>query len=267
MQTSEELKSLVREKYSQLASAPRSTGCCGIPAASDTELFHFMADDYAQTAGYEQAADLGLGCGLPVQFAQIRPGDTVVDLGSGAGNDCFVARHETGETGRVIGLDFTPAMVAQARANAARLGYTNVEFVQGDIEQMPLPEDLADVVVSNCVLNLVPGKPSAFAELYRILKPGGHFSISDIVTTGELAPQVRQAAELYAGCVGGAVLEREYLGMLEAAGFTKIQVQKSRAIEVPEALLTSQLSAEDIAAFRASGAGIRSITVYGEKPL
>ena len=136
--------------------------------------------------GYNPDADLGLGCGLPTQFAKIKKGDVVIDLGSGAGNDCFIARAETGETGKVIGIDFTPAMIEKARANAEKLGFHNVEFRQGDIENMPVAVNLADVIVSNCVLNLVPNKDGVFKDIYRVLKPGGHFSISDVVLVGEL---------------------------------------------------------------------------------
>ena len=150
--------------------------------------------------GYKEEADLGLGCGLPTQFAMIQEGDTVVDLGSGAGNDCFVARHEAGATGKVIGIDFTPEMVNLARKNAAVNGFNNVEFRQGDIEDMPVIEGTVDVVVSNCVLNLLPTKDKIFHEIHRVLKSGGHFSISDIVLEGDLPTELTQAAEMYAGC-------------------------------------------------------------------
>ena len=145
-----------------------------------------MADDYNTLEGYNPDADLGLGCGLPTQFAKIKKGDVVIDLGSGAGNDAFIARHETGETGKVIGIDFTPAMIERARKNAEARGFNNVEFRQGDIEKMPVTSNAADVIVSNCVLNLVPNKDAVIKEIFRVLKPGGHFSISDIVLEGEL---------------------------------------------------------------------------------
>src|ERR1043166_8677038 len=201
MQTEQELKELVRRKYSEIALQDKDTNaasCCGASCCS-TEVYNIMSDDYTQLEGYAAEADLGLGCGLPTQFANIKKGDIVIDLGSGAGNDCFIARSETGETGKVIGIDFTPAMIEKARANAEKLGYHNVEFRQGDIEEMPVTANVADVIVSNCVLNLVPNKAGVFKEIYRVLKNGGHFSISDIVLEGDLPPQIKEAAEMYAG--------------------------------------------------------------------
>jgi SAM-dependent methyltransferase len=225
-----------------------------------------MADDYSKLEGYNPDADLGLGCGLPTQFAKIKKGDVVIDLGSGAGNDAFIARHETGETGKVIGIDFTPAMVARARQNAEVRGFNNVEFRQGDIEEMPVSNGTADVIVSNCVLNLVPNKDRVFKEIFRVLKPGGHFSISDIVLEGELPAEIKEAAEMYAGCVAGAIQKNSYLQLIEANGFRNVVVQKDKAIVVPDDILKKYLSADQLASFRNSGTGIRSITVYAEKP-
>lgn len=259
---------MVREKYSAIALQDKVTNessCCGSGCCSD-EVYNIMSDDYTTLEGYNPEADLGLGCGLPTQFAQIKPGDTVIDLGSGAGNDCFIARKEAGETGRVIGVDFTPAMIGKARANVEALGYNNVEFRQGDIEKMPVTAAIADVIVSNCVLNLVPNKAGVFKEIYRVLKPGGHFSISDIVLVGGLPAKIREAAELYAGCVAGAIQKKEYLGLIEATGFNGIVLQKEKVITVPDDILGQYLGAEEIAAFKASGTGIYSITVYAEKP-
>ncbi len=222
MQTETQLKELVRETYTTVADQSRevnAASCCGSGCCSPLDDVAIMADDYSHLAGYVADADLGLGCGLPTQFAHIKPGDTVIDLGSGAGNDCFVARHETGLTGKVIGIDFTPAMIDRARRNADTLGYNNVEFREGDIEQMPVADNVADVVVSNCVLNLVPNKASVLAEIARVLKPGAHFSMSDIVLQGDLPTGLRQAAELYAGCVSGAIQQEEYLRLIKEAGF------------------------------------------------
>ncbi len=268
METQEKVKELVRQKYSEIALQDKDTNassCCGAGGCS-TEVYNIMADDYTQLEGYNPDADLGLGCGLPTQFAKIKKGDVVIDLGSGAGNDAFIARHETGETGKVIGIDFTPAMIEKARHNAEVRRFNNVEFRQGDIEKMPVTANTADVIVSNCVLNLVPNKDGVIKEIYRVLKPGGHFSISDIVLEGQLPKEIREAAEMYAGCVAGAIQKQVYLELIEANGFKNITVQKDKAIIIPDDILSQYLSAEQIAAFKQSGTGIRSITVYAEKP-
>lgn len=267
MTTQDNVKELVRQKYAEIALQDKDTNtasCCGAGGCS-TEVHNIMADDYTSLDGYNADADLGLGCGLPTQFAKIKKGDVVIDLGSGAGNDAFIARHETGETGKVIGIDFTPAMIERARQNAEARGVHNVEFRQGDIEHMPVTANTADVVVSNCVLNLVPNKDAVIKEIYRVLKPGGHFSISDIVLEGELPKQIKEAAEMYAGCVAGAIQKQVYLELIEANGFKNITVQKDKAIIIPDDILSNYLSAEQIEAFKASGTGIRSITVYAEK--
>lgn len=269
METQEQLKALVKEKYTEIAMQDKETNqssCCGSGCCS-TDVYNIMTDDYTAVEGYNPDADLGLGCGLPTQFAKIRQGDVVIDLGSGAGNDAFVARHEVGEAGKVIGIDFTPAMIERARMNAEKLGFHNVEFRQGDIEQMPVSANMADVIVSNCVLNLVPNKDGVMKEIYRVLKPGGHFSISDIVLEGQLPETIRTAAEMYAGCVSGAIQKQVYMELIEQNGFVNVVVQKDKAIVIPDDILSNYLSAEEIAAFKLSGVGIRSITVYAEKPV
>jgi ubiquinone/menaquinone biosynthesis C-methylase UbiE len=268
MQTENDVKELVRQKYAEIALQDKETNqssCCGAGGCS-TEVYNIMADDYTELEGYHPDADLGLGCGLPTQFAKIKKGDVVIDLGSGAGNDAFIARHETGETGKVIGIDFTPAMIEKARKNAEVRGFHNVEFRQGDIESMPVTANTADVIVSNCVLNLVPNKAAVIQEIYRVLKPGGHFSISDIVLEGSLPKEIQNAAEMYAGCVAGAIQKQVYLELIEVAGFKNVTVQKDKAIIIPDDILSQYLSAEQLAAFKQSGTGIRSITVYAEKP-
>ncbi len=268
METQEQVKNMVRQKYSDIALQDKQTNessCCGSGCCS-TEVYNIMADDYTQLEGYNPDADLGLGCGLPTQFARIKEGDVVIDLGSGAGNDTFIARHETGETGKVIGIDFTPAMLERARQNAEVRGFNNVEFRQGDIENMPVTDNVADVIVSNCVLNLVPNKDGVFKEIFRVLKPGGHFSISDIVLHGELPHQIKEAAAMYAGCVAGAIQKQVYLELIEGNGFTGVTIQKDKPIIVPDDILSNYLSAEHLEAFKQSGTGIRSITVYAEKP-
>lgn len=268
MKTSEELKELVKEKYSQIAEQDKAlnqASCCGSGAGS-TEVYNIMTDDYTDLKGYNPQADLGLGCGLPTQFAQIKEGDTVIDLGSGAGNDCFIARHETGVSGKVIGIDFTEAMIKKARLNAEKLGYNNVEFRQGDIEEMPVSDNVADVIVSNCVLNLVPNKQKVVKEVFRVLKPGGHFSISDIVLIGDLPEALQQDAEMYAGCVSGAIQKEQYLDFIKEAGFQDISLQKEKPIIIPEDILSKYLNPEEIRAFNSGHTGIFSITVFGEKP-
>ncbi|MEO8582159.1 MAG: arsenite methyltransferase [Flavitalea sp.] len=268
MQTQEELKEMVRQKYSAIALQDKTineSSCCGSGCCS-TEVYNIMSEDYTQMEGYNANADLGLGCGLPTQFAQIKIGNVVIDLGSGAGNDAFIARAETGETGKVIGIDFTAAMIEKARMNAEKLNLHNVEFRQGDIEKMPVTANTADVVISNCVLNLVPNKNGVMAEIYRVLKPGGHFSISDIVLEGSLPYNLKEAAEMYAGCVSGAIQKQEYLDLIAANGFEDIVIQKEKIIVIPDDILSNYLSADEILNFRNSVSGIYSITVLANKP-
>jgi len=269
-ETSEQLKEIVKEKYSQIAEQSKSvneSSCCGATCGCSIVDYTVMADDYSKLKGYAPDADLGLGCGLPTEFALIKEGDTVVDLGSGAGNDCFVARSITGEKGKIIGIDFTERMIEKARANADKLGYKNVEFRQGDIENMPIAGGVADVVVSNCVLNLVPDKKQAFAETFRILKKGGHFSVSDIVLVGELPEGLRKSAEMYVGCVAGAIQKEEYLGIIKEAGFKEVKIQKDKRIELPDEILRDYLSEGEIKDFKEGKSGIFSVTVYAEKPV
>ncbi len=262
------VKEMVRQKYSEIALQDKevnTSSCCGAGGCS-TEVYNIMSEDYKQLEGYNPDADLGLGCGLPTEFAQIQKGDVVIDLGSGAGNDAFIARHEAGESGKVIGIDFTPAMIDKARHNAEVRGFHNVEFRQGDIEKMPVTAETADVIVSNCVLNLVPNKDGVFKEIFRVLKTGGHFSISDIVLVGALPEKIRNAAEMYAGCVSGAIQKDDYLDLIKKNGFAKLRLQKEKKINIPDDILSNYLSSKEIEDFKNSGAGIFSITVYAEKP-
>jgi arsenite methyltransferase len=268
MSNAEELKKIVKDKYSEIALQSKEqnvASCCGATGCGTVD-YAIFAESYTQLEGYNPEADLGLGCGVPTEFARIKAGDTVLDLGSGAGNDCFVSRALVGENGKVIGVDMTEAMIAKARENAAKLDFLNVEFRQGEIEDLPIAANRADVVISNCVLNLVPNKRKAFAETFRVLKPGGHFSISDVVLVGDLPEDLVQASEMYAGCVSGAIQKEEYLNIIREAGFTNITVQKEKAIQVPDEILQDYLSAEAISQFRNSDTGIFSITVYGDKP-
>ena len=267
MNTNEEIKEMVKQKYAEIALQNQETNassCCGSGGCS-TEVYNIMTDDYDHLEGYNPDADLKLGCGLPTEFAKIKTGDYVVDLGSGAGNDCFVARAETGESGKVVGIDFTPEMIEKARNNADKLGFNNVEFRLGDIENIPLMSNVADVVVSNCVMNLVPNKPKAFAEVQRILKPTGHFSISDIVLVGDLPEKIKNAAEMYAGCVASAIQMEDYLKIIENSGFKNISLQKKKPIIVPDDILKNYLNEEEIQQYKDSTTRIYSITVYAEK--
>ena len=267
MDTNEKIKEMVKQKYSEIALQDQETNassCCGSGGCT-TEVYNVMSDEYYHLEGYSADADLKLGCGLPTEFAKIQPGNTVVDLGSGAGNDCFVARHETGETGKVIGIDFTPEMIDKARLNADKLKYNNVEFRLGDIENIPTMSNIADVVVSNCVMNLVPNKPKAFSEVHRILKVGGHFSISDIVLTGNLPEKIKNAAEMYAGCVASAIQKDEYLDIIKNSGFKNITLQKEKPIIIPNDILKNYLNEDEIETYNSNKKIIFSITVYAEK--
>lgn len=268
METSEQIKQNVKEIYGKIATQTKqdnAASCCGAGGCS-TEVYNIMSEEYTDLQGYNPDADLGLGCGLPTQFAKIKPGDTVLDLGSGAGNDCFVARAVVGEAGKVIGVDMTEKMIDLARDNAEKLNFNNVEFRLGEIEKLPLAADRVDVVVSNCVLNLVPDKQKAFQEIYRVLKPGGHFSISDVVLVGELPEKLQSATEMYAGCVAGALQKTKYISLIHESGFKNVTVQKEKPIIIPNDILLNYLSEQEINEYKTSGKGIFSITVYAEKP-
>ena len=265
----EDLKLIVKEKYGEIAIQSKlinQSSCCGSTGSCSDVDYTIFSDDYSGQEGYNPDADLGLGCGLPTAFAKIKKGDTVIDLGSGAGNDCFVARSVAGESGKIIGIDFTEKMIEKARANAEKLGFNNVEFRQGDIDSMPVTSNKADVIVSNCVLNLVPNKHKVFSEIFRVLKPGGHFSISDIVLVGELPAKWREIAELYAGCVSGAIQKTEYLGIIAETGFVNTSLQKEKEIVIPDDILANYLNADEIALYKKGDTKIVSITVYAEKP-
>jgi arsenite methyltransferase len=262
------LKNIVKEKYGEIATQAERQGsstCCGSDCGCSSD-FDVMTPEYTNVAGYVKEADLGLGCSIPTEVANIKQGNTVLDLGSGAGNDCFVARSIVGPSGSVIGVDMTERMIEKANANNAKLGFANVEFRLGDIESMPVDTDTADVVISNCVLNLVPDKVKAFSEIYRVLKPGGHFAISDIVLQGVLPQKLQEDAVMYAGCVSGALQKDEYLAIVQSAGFRHVTVAKERATPLPDEVYAKYLSPDEIREFKKRGAGIFSITVVGEKP-
>lgn len=260
-------KEIVKEKYSQIVDESKSDGCCGSSGCCSTVDYTDFSESYKELEGYNPEADLGLGCGIPTAFARIKKGDTVVDLGSGAGNDCFVARALTGESGRVIGIDMTEAMITKARQNSLKLGYKNVEFRLSDIENMSVESNSVDVVISNCVLNLVPDKRKAFLEIMRILKPGAHLSVSDVVLKGDLPEGIKEASEMYAGCVSGAIELEKYINLMSDAGLNNIIVQKEKMITLPDETLRNYLDKDELGKFRESGTGIFSITVYAEKPM
>lgn len=262
-----DIKEIVKSKYNLIADQSNDESCCcskGDSAAWDKD-YTIFSENYKKLEGYSEEADLGLGCGLPTQFAQISKGDTVLDLGSGAGNDCFVARAIVGESGKVIGVDFADKMLEKARKNAQTLGYQNVKFIKGDIDQLPIKDETIDVVVSNCVLNLVPDKVKAFAEIHRVLKTGGHFSVSDIVISGTLPEKLLKEAEMYAGCVAGAITNTAYLGIIKSQGFTEIKVPKVKEIHIPDETLVKYLNPDELAKYRNSDIGIFSITVFAKK--
>lgn len=266
----EDIKQIIKEKYSEIASQTKeqnAPSCCGAVSCGSVVDYSVFSENYDQLKGYNPDADLGLGCGLPTEFAGIQPGNTVLDLGSGAGNDCFVARALVGEEGYVAGIDFTEAMINKARENARKLGFTNVDFIQGDIENIPVKWGVVDVVISNCVLNLVPDKQKAFSEINRVLKQGGHFCISDVVLQGELPQGLKDDAIMYAGCVSGALPREEYLRIIEEAGFKNIEINKEKKIELPDDLLLNYISTDDLAKFKSGETGIFSITVVGSKPV
>ncbi len=271
MQTGKEIKKVVRDKYAEIVKQAeekgKSSGCCeptGCCGTSEIDYSMFN-DNYSDQEGYVAEADLNLGCGIPTEFAGINIGDTVVDLGSGAGNDVFVARAIVGTEGKVIGIDFTEEMLEKANKNNSKLGFNNVEFKFGEIENLPIETDEIDVVISNCVLNLVPDKAKAFSEIYRILKPGGHFCVSDIVLIGDLPEGLKKSASMYAGCVSGALQKEDYMAHIKNSGFTNVEIKTTKRIQLPEDLLKEYLNEEEFQLFKENEFGIFSITVVGYK--
>lgn len=264
----DDLKLVVKEKYGKIAKQSKilnESSCCGATSCCSTVDYAVFAESYDKEKGYNSDADLGLGCGIPTQFANIKEGDSVLDLGSGAGNDCFVARAIVGNKGKVTGIDFTDAMLEKARTNNAKLGFSNVEFVKGDIEDMPLPDNAFDVIVSNCVLNLVPNKEKAFSEIYRVLKPGGHFCVSDVVIKGQLPEALQKDAEMYAGCVSGAIPISKFFDIVRQHDFQDIVLHKQKAITIPDEILIKYIDSEELDKFHSDEIGIFSITVSGKK--
>jgi len=264
----ENIKEIVKDKYSLIAKQAKEqndTSCCGSTGCCDTIDYAIFSEDYTLQKGYTKDADLGLGCGLPTSFADIKEGDNVLDLGSGAGNDCFVARSQVGDIGKVTGLDFTDAMIEKAIINNNKLGFDNINFVKGDIEEMPFDDNIFDVVISNCVLNLVPDKTKAFNEIYRVLNKGGHFCISDVVISGVLPDKLKKDAEMYAGCVSGAIDKDDYVGIIRNSGFNNIEIHKEKEIEIPNEIMLNYLTIDELREFKKDKIGIHSITINAEK--
>lgn len=232
------VKGTVQEKYDAIARGQRDPCYCMVEQA-----------DYRDKTGYQADADLGLGCGTPVDHAELQFGETALDLGSGAGLDAMIAAPLVGAKGKIIGVDFTPSMVARAEKNAAAIGADNVAFLEGDIEQLPIEDSSIDVVISNCTINLVPNKAQAYAEIFRVLRPGGRFVISDVVTVGSPDPELLRRAEEVAGCVAGAAEKESYMQLIAAAGLEKLEVVQFRSLEV--------ISEQD---------GLASITIRGRRP-
>ncbi|HWQ21305.1 MAG TPA: arsenite methyltransferase [Clostridia bacterium] len=244
----QKIKEIVKDKYGKIAAGSGcgcGSGCQPMPDDSVDDISKGLGYSDADLAAVPEGANLGLGCGNPLAFAALKEGDVVLDLGSGAGFDSFLAARKVGTTGKVIGVDMTPEMIARATANAKSGGYDNVEFLLGDIEALPLPDDSVDMAISNCVINLAPDKEKVFRELYRVLRPGGRFMVSDLVLLKELPEKVRTDVEAYVGCVAGAVLKDQYLGVISAAGFEDVRiVDQSCNAEVVDHQ-GNQLSPED----------------------
>lgn len=271
----EDIRKYVRDRYAGIAKQGGS--CCGPSECCGTAD---PAEEASGRIGYSeeemnavpQGANLGLGCGNPTALASLRAGETVLDLGSGAGFDCFLAAERVGQSGKVIGVDMTPEMIEKARGNARKGGYDNVEFRLGEIEHLPAANDSVDIVISNCVINLSPAKDKAFAEACRVLKPGGRAMISDIVLTGDLPESVAQSLAAYAGCIAGAIRKEEYLRLMEAAGFQDVQVVQESRFEIAENEIDAY--ARSIAgnfnvppeAVREAARSVLSVQVFGRKP-
>ena len=265
----EELKKIVKEKYGRIAeqNTEEKSCCCGTSCCGPEVDYTVFSEDYSKKEGYNPDADMNLGCGIPTDFAGIKQGDHVLDLGSGAGNDCFVARSLVGEKGKVTGIDMTEQMIRKARENSLKLGYTNVGFISGDIEEMPFGENIFDVVISNCVLNLVPDKSKAFLEIFRVLRNGGHFCVSDVVIRGTLSEKMKKDAEMYAGCVSGASEMNDYMKFIQDAGFIGFEVHKQKEIKLPDTLLSEFNDSDEMNKFLNGQTGIFSITVSAYKPM
>ncbi len=270
-----DIRTVVREKYGAIAEG--RTGCCGATATEEARqsscgtvgccgvgdgdaVLAQIGYSAEQAAAIPEGANLGLGCGNPIAHAGLKPGETVLDLGSGAGIDCFLAARDVGPEGRVIGVDMTASMIEKARANAAKGGFPNVEFRLGEIEHLPVADASVDAIISNCVVNLSPDKAQVFRETLRVLRPGGRMLISDLVLTRPLSPEAKRNVDLYVGCVAGASLKEDYLALMRDAGFADVEVVAETGYSVGQETLQPGSTEED--AFRA----VVSVKVRARKP-
>lgn len=264
----EEIKKTVQKVYSRIAEqgtlccAPQS--CCGSVVTADS-LSRGIGYSDRELQAVPEGANIGLGCGNPLAFAEIKKGDVVLDLGSGAGIDCFLAASRTGAEGRVIGVDMTPAMLEKAKANAVRGGFLNVEFRQGEIEELPVGGGEIDLIISNCVVNLSPDKDAVFREAFRVLKPGGKIMISDIVLTAELPDDVKNSTEAYTGCVAGAMLKNDYLDSIRRAGFREIDIVEESRFPVEWARVLPLPDGVSLASVEKAAEAVLSVRVKATK--
>jgi arsenite methyltransferase len=271
MERNDQIHDAVREGYTRVAEEPCGCGCCG--GADANKISERIGYTNEEMESVPEGANLGLGCGNPVALAELAPGETVLDLGSGAGFDAFIAARAVGEGGRVIGVDMTPAMLARARENANTGGYGSVEFRLGEIEHLPVADGSVDAVISNCVINLSPEKGQVFLEAFRVLKPGGRLLVSDIVMVGELPEKVRQSISAYIGCIAGAVSRERYLALIRRAGFPEVEVVEEASFPVScmandptaQALIGDlKLTPDEL---RATESAIASVRVRAVRPL
>ena len=268
MANDEKLKDIVRDSYGKIA-AGNSCGCgCGGSAEKVSKNVGYSTEEIGAVP---EGANLGLGCGNPVVLASLKEGERVLDLGSGAGFDCFLAANRVGKSGKVIGVDMTPEMVEKARKNASKGGYENVEFRQGEIESLPVDDNSVDVVISNCVINLSPEKEKVFAETFRVLAPGGRLAVSDIVLLKELPAPIRKNSKAYVSCVSGAILKDRYLEMMKDAGFEDVQVVSEVGFSVETSCCdpTTQMLIDELAlppeVARELAGAVVSVKVEGKK--
>jgi len=264
---SESIKKAIQARFNDIASEIPSGAFSPVNFLACQAKQLPFAVDYSKEDGFEPELDLKLGCGVPTSSADIKLGDTVLDLGCGIGNDSFLAIKKVGPTGKVIGIDIAPGMVELACQNAARLGVANVEFKEGDLESLPVESNSIDVVISNCTVNMVPGKAQVFSEIFRVLKPGGHFSVSDIVLRAPLPDDLVKIPELYAGCVAGAELKESYLEYIRLAGFEAVQISLEKNLIVPVKLLKKYLSGTVASSLAEQSSPLVSVTILADKPV